>query len=198
MKEHSQKPRRHLAPLVGLALVAVLAAGCSARKRAVYLNEEANFGAVQRVALMPFDNFTNDDHAPEKVSQILMIELLSAQVFEVVDPGESRAAIAAEQVSSISQLSAEHIRRIGETLNAEALMLGTVQELSMDRSSGVAAPTISLQFRLVDTLTGETIWSSIVSRQGAGASARLFGVGGTSVNEAIRELVREALGTLIK
>lgn len=185
------------------ALLAILApalwtAGCAEPRRTVFLDRDANFGAVETVALLPLDNFTSDVNAPAKVSQILTIELLSAQAFRVVDVGDSRAALAAMELTSTGDLDAEQIARIGERLGAQALLLGTVRELGVDRSAGVPAPQVSLQFRLVDVASGKTIWSSVVSRSGAGTSARLFGVGGKSVNGAIQEMVREALETLIR
>jgi len=189
--------------VVIVTLLAVFSTGCAARK-AVYLNEQANFEAVETVALMPLDNFTSDANAPEKVGQILAIELLSADAFQLVSTGQSRAALGSAGIAStgtglrLNDMSPEQIRQVGELLGAQALLLGTVRELGVDRSAGVPAPQISLQFRLVDTASGETIWSSVVSRSGAGASARLFGVGGKSVNKAIQEMVREALTTLIR
>lgn len=188
-----------------VVLIAVVTTGCGAAKKAVYLNQQANFGAVETVALMPLDNFTSDVNAPEKVSQILTIELLSADAFQLLDTGQTRAALQAvgfeftgPAVSLINELSADQVRQVGEALGAQALLMGTVRELGVDRSAGVPAPQVSLQFRLVDTASGETIWSSVVSRSGAGAGARLFGVGGKSVNKAIQEMVREALTTLIR
>ena len=190
-------------PTVLGALAVAALAGCAARK-AVYLNQQANFGAVETVALLPLDNFTSDVNAPEKVGQILTIELLAADAFRLVDTGETKAALGragvvltGNAVQLINEMNAEQIRSVGEAIGAQALLMGTVREMGVDRSAGVPAPQVSLQFRLVDCASGDTIWSSVVSRSGAGAGARLFGVGGKSVNKAIQEMIREALGTLI-
>jgi hypothetical protein len=187
---------RITALLAGTLLL--LLGGCATKKKSFYLNTEANFGAVQRIAVLPLVNFTNDPHAPDKVEQILTIELLSARAFELADPGDVRLTLSRSGVESLSAMSVEQRKALGDALDAQALLRGTVREFSMDRSSGVSAPSVSLHFELVDTSTGETIWSSVVSRQGAGASAKLFGVGGASLNEALRDLVREALRTLIR
>lgn len=178
--------------------VAVLLVGCGTSKRTHYIDDTANFALVERVGLLPFENFTGDPHAPEKLAQILQIELLRANAFELVDPGEVQRAMVDLQLAPTGTLSAEQAEALGQALQAQALMVGTVQEMSVDRSSGVAAPTISLHFQLVDATTGRRIWSSVVSRQGAGASARLFGVGGVGTNEALHDLVRKALSPLIQ
>jgi hypothetical protein len=186
------------APLALALAVALAAAGCASTKRTFYIDETANFAAVEAVAVLPFENFSADTHAPEKLAQILYIELLRSKAFRLADPGDVQRAMGELQIAPTSTLAPEQAAKLGERLAVQALFLGTVQELSVDRSSGVVAPTISLHFEMVDATTGQKIWTSVVSRQGAGTSARLFGVGGTGTNEALHDLVRSALATVIE
>ena len=52
--------------------------------------------------------------------------------------------------------------------------------------------------RLIETSTGATLWSTGQTRSGAGMSTRLFGVGGESLTQAARKVVRGELATLLK
>src|SRR4029079_2704282 len=106
--------------------------------------------------------------------------------------------MAQAKIERPSLMSPEQVKLLGEKLGVEAVLLGTVHEMSVERSSGAAAPSVSLQFQLVDATSNATIWSTVVSRQGASAATKLFGVGGKSTNEVIQDLVREALSSLIR
>jgi hypothetical protein len=171
-----------------LVLVAVLAlaTACAVQKKPFFIDQRANFEAVRRVAVLPFENFAQDPHAAEKVRQILAIELLRAEAFEVVEPNEIGPALAAARVESIASITPEQIKAAGEKLGAQALLFGTVQEMTVDRTAGVASPVVVLQFRLVDVASGQTIWSTVVSREGVSLGARLFGLGSQSTNSAVQ------------
>lgn len=189
----------HAVRWIAVALMLAGLGGCAGgRKPVVYLDENANFELVRRVAVMPFDNFTTETYAAAKVQQILIIELLDARAFEVVDTTRITEALQTAGVSDVSAMTPEQIGTVGRELGAQALMLGTVRELKVDRSSGVAAPSVSLHFELVDVESAETIWSTVVTREGVGAFARMFGLGGSTANEAIQKLVRQAIDTLIQ
>ncbi len=68
----------------------------------------------------------------------------------------------------------------------------------MERSSSVSSPHVSLTARMLETETGRVLWSVAVSREGAGAGARLFGISGDSATEAARKMVHDALKTLVR
>lgn len=182
----------------GLSAVVAIVGGCAEKRKPVYLDTQANFGAVRKVAIMPFQNYSSDAHAADKVRQILSIELLRAGAFEIVESGDIAPALAAARVEDVPGMTTEQMRIVGEKLEAQALWFGTVQEMTVDRSGGVASPTVIIQFKLVDSQTGGTIWSSIVSREGVGFGARLFGLGSQSTNAVVQDLIKDALDTLIK
>jgi hypothetical protein len=88
--------------------------------------------------------------------------------------------------------------RVGTALKADVLFVGTVVDFTDNRSGSTPAPEVTIQLRMVETQSGVTVWSVSKTRSGAGAMAKLFGIGGDSVTEAARQLVREELRTLLK
>ena len=192
------RPRR--ASLIrNLALVVLPAAALSCRPPATtYVNPAADFSLIQRVAVLPLENLTGDPAASEKVRQLLIIELLSSGSVEVVDSGEVGRALRTLGVINPISPGTEEVQKIGADLQAQALMAGSVQEFAQGRAGGTSATSVSLVFRMIETDTGQTIWSSSVSHSGVGATARLFGVGGDSATERAQKLIARALDTLIK
>ena len=180
-----------------LLLAAALAAGCATSKTTKYIHPNMDLGALKRVAVLPFENVTPDRAASDKVQKIFLTELLALEAFDVVEPGQVNKLMKAERIETVDSLGPADFKRIGEALKAQGVFLGTVVDYSELRSS-TPAPEVTIQLRLVETQTGVTVWSASRTRSGATASARLFGVGGQSLTEAARQLIREELSTLVK
>lgn len=179
-----------------LAVVALVAVPSCSKKISTFVHPTADFSLIERVAVLPFENLTGDGTAAEKVRQIVIIELLSSGSVQVVDVGEVARGLRASSIGNTAMPSREDTRKLGQELQVQALLGGSVQEYSAGRGAG-ASTNVSLVFRLIETDSGEVIWSSSASKTGVGAMARLFGVGGDSPGERARKLIRKALKTLI-
>lgn len=188
---------RRALPGLALPLCGLLAASACASHHTAFLDRAADFDAIRRVAVLPFENLTTDPNAGEKVRRIFIIELLSQEVVEVVDPGEVARVLSEQRIDAVDTLGPEQVKALAEAMQAHALILGTVQEFSVDRTGQVSAPQVSLTCRMLEADSGRTLWSAAVSRGGAGAMSRLFGVSGDTPSEATRKLVREAIETLV-
>jgi TolB-like protein len=192
------KPRtRSLIPAP--ALIAVfLAAGCAHSSTTKYMHPNVDLGAIRRVAVLPFENLTQERTAGEKVQKIFLTELLASEAFEVVEPGQVTQTLRASRVEQVETLGPPDFKRLGETLKAQGIFVGTVVDFAESRSGSTPAPDVTIQLRLIESQTGVTVWSASRTRSGASASARLFGIGGQSLTEAARQLIRDELATLVK
>ncbi len=157
-----------------------------------------DLGALRRVAVLPFESLVQDRTAGEKVQRIFLTELLSLEAFEVAEPGQVTKLLKAERVESTDSLGPADFKRIGESLKVQGIFLGAVVDYAENRSGTAPAPEVTIQLRLVETQSGVTVWSASRTRSGTTASARLFGIGGQSLTEVSRQLLREELSTLVK
>jgi hypothetical protein len=73
-----------------------------------------------------------------------------------------------------------------------------VVDFADNRSGTTPAPEVTIQLRLVEVESGVTVWSTSSTKSGASMSARLFGVGGESLTEAARRVLRSELATLLE
>jgi TolB-like protein len=163
-----------------------------------YLHPNVDLGAIRRVAVLPFENLTQDRTASEKVQKIFLTELLSLEAFEVVEPGQVTKELRASRIESVEALGPGDLKRIGESLKAQGIFVGAVVDYAETRSGQTPTPEVTIQLRLVETQSGVTVWSASRTRSGASASARLFGIGGQSLTEAARQLIKDELSTLVK
>lgn len=179
-----------------LLLAALTAAGCGSPTR--YVKTNADLGAITAVAVVPFENVTNDKLCAERVHKIFLTELLNFDAFRVVEPGQLLRAMRRDQLEP-GTLTPEEMKKLGELLQVQALFLGSVLEYDEGRSGGLApSPRVRLQFRLVDTQTGTTLWSVSRTRGGATLTGRMFGVGGDPVSTLAQKVIREELGELLR
>lgn len=180
-----------------LALLPVLA-GCGSSSSAKYVHPNADLGAIKRVAVLPFENLTQERSAGDKVQKVFLSELLATEAFDVVEPGQVAKLLKAERIESVDALGPAEMKKIGEGLKAQGIFVGTVVDFAETRSGSTPAPEVTIQLRLVEVQSGVTIWSSSRTQSGAKVSARLFGVGGQTLTEAARQLMRQQLKGLVK
>jgi hypothetical protein len=129
---------RHSAPLVRLVrlaapFVVVAFAACGTTSH-VYQDEGMDFGAIERIAVMPLSNLSREVTAGERVRDVLSSAILSTGAVYVLPPGEVTRAIARAGIASGSAPSVDEIVKLGQALKAEALLTGTVKEYGEVRS----------------------------------------------------------------
>jgi TolB-like protein len=178
-----------------LVLVILFLSGCASGPTR-YIHPNADLGALRKVAVLPFENVSGTQGASDKVHKIFLVELLSLEAFDVIEPGRVAKALKGETVASPDQLAPEDLKRIGAALGADGLFMGQVIDYNDARGTG-GAPSVTIQLRLVETASGATIWSTSKTQSGVKASTRLFGVSSDSITEATRNVIREELATLL-
>lgn len=185
--------------LCTIALLLVLTGGaCRSTRQTQYLHKNADLGAIQRVAVLPFENLTTERSASEKVQKIFQMELLALDVFDVAEPGQVTKILRAAGMTSPEALGEKEFQKLGQELKVDAVFYGTVVDFAETRTGSTSTPEVTIQVRLVETQTGATIWSTSHTRAGAGVSTRLFGLGGESLTQAARRVVRKELATLLE
>ena len=191
----NRKPRAGGA-LAVLALL--LLQSCRSARTTKYVHPNMDLGAIKRVAVLPFESLVQDRTAGEKVQKIFLTELLALETFDVAEPGLVTKTLKADRIETMDALGPAELKRLGEALKVQGIFLGSVVDFAETRTGATPAPEVTINLRLVETQSGVTVWSASRTRSGTTASARLFGIGGQSLTEAARQLVREELATLVK
>ena len=162
-----------------------------------FVHPNYNFGFVERVAVIPFENLTDDRGASARMSRYFVSELLAVEVFEVVEPGEVTEAMGLVGSLRVGELTREQIVAVGRELRAQALFLGSVTESSSIRSGSHTDNIVTLDVRLVETETGSVIWATTMTESGRGFFNALFGTGGRTMSEVSRATARKTINRLV-
>jgi len=188
----SQMPCSVIVPLL---LALMLTWGCSGPS--VFLDRTYDFGYIEKVAVIPLENLSPSQTAGRQATLLLNTELLASETFSLVEPGET-AKVLGELAARSAQYDLEQVKEIGKRLGAQALIFGTVSEISSARGGNASVPTVTMDLRMVETETGVTVWAASATKGRLGLWATLFGFAGKSNSETMRECIRDLLRTLIK
>ena len=181
-----------------LAVIAGVLPGCSGMRPTVFINEQYDFRFLEHVAVIPFDNLSNDQGAGNRATRIFISQILAERAFDVVEPGEVSRVLEKYATVRTGQLTEEQIKAIGQELKVQGIILGTVTESSTVTSGGTTTSTITIIARMVETENGTTVWSATNTAGGRGFWGTLFGTGGKSQSEATRDCVDGIIKTLVK
>jgi len=162
---------RHLTPLWGVALVLGLAvAGCGSPVTR-FAHPEVDFSFYETVGIVPFESFGQDRLAGEKVTSVFFAELLTQNFATVREPGQFAAAIQRVRGSGTTNLpwSAADLARLGSEAQVQGVFTGTVRDYEMTSVGRSMYPLVSIEIRLLDTSTGNLVWSASTTRRGGPA-----------------------------
>jgi len=194
LKNYREKQRFLSFRFVILIALLFVSGGCASNNIKHYLRPNADVNAVRRIAVLPIESLTQDQYAGEKVRRVVITELLSRGV-DVIEPGEVTNFLRTLN-KPLWSLSREDIKKLGETLNVDAVMMGSVEAYAISSGLTVSYPEVSVNFRLVETSTGAILWSAVNTSGGASFWTRHFGTENISLSETARRVVKEAVDTL--
>jgi TolB-like protein len=191
-KKKQKKPLSFKAAAAALSFLLVFVLGCVAEH---FVRLKTDISNIKRVAVLPFENFTSDNYAGEKIRRIVITELLSKGI-DVIEPGEVTRLLKDLKIRSLGSISVSEIQEMGKTLGVEAVMTGSVEAFGIRKGISVTYPEVTINLILIETSSGNIIWSIRHTTGGASFWTRHFGSEGISLSEAARKVVREAINTL--
>lgn len=189
----SRRPIRTL-----LALLALSGMSCSGKLEPTqFTNPKFDFGFLERVAVIPLENLSENRQSGVRATRILATELLASGTVDVVEPGEVQAAV--DRISGFrNPPSTQHVIDLGRALDVQALIVGSVNQSEVIRSGTVNIPVVTLDLRMLETETGAAVWAGTQTERGATVGARMLGTGGEPISATTRKCVQVLLGTLIQ
>lgn len=189
---------RAAAPLLAAVPLLLLAACRGPGGSRTYHDGEMDFGAIHKVAVLPFANLSRESTGGERLREVFSNMLLASGAVYVLPPGEVMRGINRLQIADPRQPSVEEITKLGGLLKVDAVIRGVVQEYGEVRSASASANVVSLSVEMYETATGKTVWVAAATRGGIGMSDRLLGSGGAPMNEVTEKAVNDLLDKLFK
>jgi TolB-like protein len=160
-----------------------------------YVRPQYDLESIKRIAVLPFENYTQDNYAGVKIREKVVIELLE-RGFEVVEEGEVLRVLSELKVEPVRMITLSDIQSLGSMLGVDAVMKGSAGELIDKKGISVSYPEVAINLKLIDVASGDIVWSVSHSGGGPGFWTRHFGTEGDTLDEAAEKVVKEAVNTL--
>ena len=175
----------------------VLLSGCGGMGKTRFVHPDFDFSFVEKVAVVPFENLSEDQGAGARSTRFFTAALLASEAFWVVEPGEVTRALNSQALLRTGELTAAQAKAVGQDLGAQGLFLGTINESAMVRSGSSNVGVVTVVIRLVETETGSTVWSVTHSEDSRTFWSSVFGGGQKSISEVTRSCIDSCLDTLL-
>ena len=165
-------------------------------KSKAFVRENVDFGFVQKIAVLPVENNSKDEFAPELVRDITITRILAMKLFDVTDKGLVDSFLREEAIDPGKPLDVSTIKRLGQKLNVQSLLLTTLDIAADSRKGTMSYPEVSVTLRLLEVETGLVIWQAGGHQSGDSFLRRLFGLGGRDKYQVTLSLVDNILHTI--
>ena len=182
--------------MVVIFLILTLLAGCVSDD--VYFEPNMDFGSLQTVAVLPFQNMSREDKAADRVRDAFSSMLLATGAVYVLPPGEVARGLASIGRPAREGLSIEQAQKVAAVLKVDALITGVVTEYGPVRSGAASANVISVSLQMIEKTNGLVVWSASSTKGGISVWDRLVGGGGEPMNKVTVEAVNDLLDKLFE
>lgn len=186
-------PARFLVFLLGALFLFMV--GCGGMRPTFFKLHGFNARTIKKVAVLPLDPLAGDKNSGERFRMAIIAELLSKGV-DVVEPGEVIRVMVDMDLQTLRSLTVKDIQEIGTRLGADYVMTGSVGSYAMRKGGKLTYPDVSITLILWEVSSGEIVWSVWHATGGSTFASRHFGAQGRTLNEAVHEVVKEAIHVL--
>jgi len=143
---------------------AILLSGCG--RRPVRMTEGVSLYAVKKIAVLPFDNLSDEINAGERVTNVFVAALHKERVVQILELGEVERFLIRNRIRSTSQIDLGLLSAMGRELGVDAVLLGIVDEYGYRVMSGEQIPVVGISLRVLDTRTGRILLAASCARSG--------------------------------
>lgn len=189
--------------IVFLFKVSVILQGCGGTAVKQYIRSNANFQYIKKVAILPFNNLTDDKYAGEKVKSVITMEVLESGAFEVAEEGEVNKVVAdvfremGYREGELVSLDLESIKRIAEKLGVQAIFIGSVESYGQ-KGGGASYSIVSISIKLVEANSGITLWRGYQSQKGSSVMRSIFGIEQKNEIDLSRDIAGQLLSAILR
>jgi len=183
----------HVAGKAGLVLSAIIVlSGCSPTVDSRLLRPEGSLSPVRCVAVLPFDNLTRYPYAGEIAAEILSVELLRSQLFNVMERAEVERIFLTRGIVPPSSVDIAFAVEAGRILGVEGVFAGTVSEYYYRKTSRATQneePVVGMTIRLIEVSSSQTLWTGTITK----VSGSFF----LAMREPISEIALQAVEEVV-
>ena len=173
--------------------------GCGSSFHQALKPSNQDLSEIKTVAVAPFANLSPSENADQIITELITQSLLERGRYSVIENQAVLKVIPSETGSS-RLLDRNQAQKIGQSLQADAVIYGTVSEYWYQEEKKYHPypernPAVAFHARLLDVESGAVIGAVSISRAGGGGG--LFRESAKQLYRTARQTSREAVAKLL-
>lgn len=145
--------------IIALVMGVLLSLSGCAKAPIGYLKPGVTVSQISSLAVLPFDNISGHPDAGKKVVNLLLTELASTELFEIAEVGEVEKCLRRLRIRTIAEIDLSKLQNLGEQLNVQAIMVGSVDEYEVRQERSETVPVVAISARILEVQTGDILWA---------------------------------------
>ena len=180
-----------------MLLVLLGIAGCGSKATSdSFIREGVDLGYIQRVAVLPLENHSDDKYAAKRVRNVINTQILAMGLFDTAEQGLVDSVLLREAIEQNAPIDQLTLKRLGQRLKVQAFVMGAVDQAGDVRRGANTFPEIAMTLRLLEAESGRILWQASGYRNGESLSRRLFGMAAIDSYQVALHLARDLLFSL--
>jgi hypothetical protein len=171
-------------------------AGCGSKTVSKsFVRQDVDFTFIERIAVLPLENNTSDRYAAELARDATITQVLEMRLYDTIEKVLVDNVLYEEGVQQGVPFDPLTLKRIGQRLNAQALLIGTIDFAEAGRVGSTSYEQLALTLRLIEVNSGLILWQASGRASGESFFRRLFGVKSDDRYMLNLKLIRKLLST---
>ncbi len=172
-------------------------AGCGSKATSdSFIREDVDLGYIQRIAVLPLENYSDDQYAAKRVRNVINTQILAMGLFDTAEQGLVDSVLLREAIEQNTPIDQLTLKRLGQRLKVQAFIMGAVDQAGDVRRGANTFPEIAMTLRLLEAESGRILWQASGYRNGESLSRRLFGMAAIDSYQVALKLTRDLLSSL--
>lgn len=191
---------RKQAFLILFLFTLISTSGCGGKGASTqtFLREDVDLTYITKVAILPFENNTQDEFAASRIRDITATQIMAKGIFDVVDKGIVDSALREMGIDKTTPLDVPIVKRLAQRLNVESFVIGTINNIGENRQGSFSYPEMSFTLQLLDGESALILWRTSDTLSGYSLSDRLFGLDPMDAFQITVTLLNNMLATIPK
>ncbi|WP_022847155.1 MULTISPECIES: hypothetical protein [unclassified Desulfurobacterium] len=167
--------------------------GCATQGNINYFSKPESISRIERVAVLPFMNFSSDKFAGGRARDFVITALLEKGI-DVVPKGEVDREVKRLGVPGGFYFDVNDLRVLADVLKVNGFVQGSVDEYKIERRGAYSYPVVALTIKILDT-NGNVIWQASGVKSYYSTLGRLLGLKTDDPIIALQKFCYELLET---
>ncbi|MCM8808076.1 MAG: hypothetical protein NC926_09115 [Candidatus Omnitrophica bacterium] len=160
----------------------------------IFIDKNFDFTIIKRIAVIPFENYSENREAGEIIRQLVIHELQSLTI--TIPSADVDKVLKAERINKPEEITTEIMQKLAKELKVDVLIGGIVYKYGETREGIIGIPEVSINLKVIDPQSGTIVFSIVKTERGGSFWTKHFGAGAMPITQVALKVISDAVKKL--